>query len=138
VTIRVCDGSSCLSKCRGGFNPKKAFMERISSIEPESVESLPKVNIEDAYCMNQCKRGPNMRIIKDEQVMTFDNGIMTDVEMKRKSFQSVNNEDRVERIWGLVQGMINDENVEGEKSDVVAIESGHVKKLTDMMPAAKI
>ena len=63
--------------------------------------------------------------------MTFEkNGIMTDTEKQRKTFQSVGSDGRVEMIWGLVQGMI-----DGDDDDIIgAVESGSVCSLTDLMP----
>jgi len=120
TTIRVCTGSSCLSKCRGAFNPKKSFQ----SLQKQSEENS-SVEIEETFCMNQCKRGPNARIMKDAQVLTFE-GEMNETEMKRKSFQGVRSDERVEHLWGLVKGL--------EDGTVDGIASGSTDKLTDIMP----
>merc|ERR1719253_700953 len=131
ITIRVCEGSSCLSKCRGVFSPKSSFGKRISSLSPSS--SSASVVLEEAYCMNQCKRGPNVRVIRDDQVITFnDGGIMSDTEINRKTFQSVGNEGRVDMIWGLTQGMVSD-GADNDNDSNLGTESGSVDKLTDMM-----
>ena len=77
--------------------------------------------------MNQCKRGPNVRIIKDDEVVVFDEeGIMNDTEMKRKTFQNVASDERIKTIWGLVEGVV-DGSVQGNKC-------GSIENLTDIMP----
>ena len=120
TTIRVCSGSSCLSKCRGGFDPTKSF----ASLQKQSEENS-SIEIEETFCMNQCKRGPNARIMKDAQVLTFE-GEMNETEIKRKSFQGVTSDKRVEHLWGLAKGL--------EDGTVDGIASGSVDKLTDIMP----
>mmetsp|Transcript_39806 Transcript_39806/g.77761 ORF Transcript_39806/g.77761 Transcript_39806/m.77761 type:complete len:155 (+) Transcript_39806:55-519(+) len=120
--IRVCTGSSCLSKCRGVFNPKST-LDRLQKTD----DPVPTVDIEEAFCMNQCKRGPNMRIIRNGQVMTFeDDTIMNEMELKRKSFQNVRNDDRVAMVWELTRGV-----VEGK---LIGTEAGSSSKLTDILP----
>merc|ERR1712125_270207 len=122
ATLRVCQGSSCASKCRGMFDPKKT-LERL--LEGES-----KINVEfeESFCMNQCKRGPNVRMIRNGQAIVFDgdDGIMNDMEKNRKTFQNVASEERIEKIWGLTKGLI-DGSVQG-------IECGSVDTLSDIMP----
>lgn len=78
--------------------------------------------------MNQCKKGPNVRIINadNQNVLTFDDTIMNEVELSRKSFQRVASEDRVNYVWGIANGV-----VEGE---LAADEKGSVDKLHDIMP----
>ncbi len=78
--------------------------------------------------MNQCKRGPNARIIRHGKVITFEQGtgIMNDVEVKRKSFQGVGTENRVNFVWNLVKDL--------HTGNVNGIESGDAEKLTDLMP----
>jgi len=119
--IRVCQGSSCLGKCRGSFNPLTAFN---NLQKDESAET--SIEIEETWCMNQCKRGPNARITKDGNVLTFEEGKMNDTEMKRKSFQGIGSEERVGHVWGLARGI--------EDGTVLGILSGSVDKLTDIMP----
>ena len=124
TTIRICTGSNCVSKCRAGFNPIKSF-ENLKN-ENEDVN----VQIEETFCMNQCKRGPNLRLLQNDQVLTFDGeGIMNDVEMKRKSFQSIGSDEKIGMLWNLIKD-IQDGNVDAK-------ESGAVEKLTDIMPAKK-
>jgi hypothetical protein len=109
-----------MSKCRGSFNPKK-ILERLVE------ESENDFEIEETFCMNQCKRGPNIRMFRDGQVLTFeDEGIMNDMEKKRKTFQTVANEERLEKIWGLGEGLVD--------GTVEATESGSIEKLSDIMP----
>lgn len=119
--IRVCTGSSCLSQCRGAFNPLKS----LQSLQKEDSENS-LVEVEETFCMNQCKRGPNARIITDEQVITIEEE-MNETELKRKSFQGIRSDERVGKLWGLVKGL--------EDGTVVGVESGDAAKLTDMMPS---
>ena len=86
--------------------------------------------MEEAFCMNQCKRGPNVRLIKDDQVLTFgDESVMNDTEVKRKTFQSVTSEKKIDRIWGVVE-----EIQKGDASGIEMVEGGHVDKLSDLLP----
>ena len=119
--IRVCQGSSCLSKCRGAFDPLKSFQ----SLQKGNIEES-FVEVEETFCMNQCKRGPNARIIRDEQVITFE-GEMNETEMNRKSFQGVRSDERVGNLWGLAKGL--------EDGTVDGVDSGDAAKLTDIMPS---
>lgn len=132
TTIRVCTGSSCLSKCKAGFDPLSSFQSLYQEERKNySNEDDVIINIEETFCMNQCKRGPNARIIRHGKVITFEQGtgIMNDVELKRKSFQGVGSENRVHFIWNLVKDL-HTGNVNG------IIESGDAEKLTDLMPHA--
>lgn len=131
IKIRVCEGSSCESKCRGTFTPKSSFQERIASSTTND-ESSSSIIIEEAFCMNQCKRGPNVRLIKDDQVLTFEDesgSIMNDTELKRKTFQSVTNDEKIDRIWGVVE-----EIQKGDACEIEIVEGGHVDKLSDLLP----
>lgn len=67
-----------------------------------------------------------MRMINDGQVLTFEN-LMNETEMKRKSFQGINNEEKIKSIFGVAKGV-----VDGTNS---GIKSGSVEKLSDMMPS---
>ena len=116
--IRVCQGSSCLSKCRGAFNP-------LNSLEKKSENNDLSIELEETYCMNQCKRGPNARIIHDGNALTFDD-LMNETEAKRKAFQGISNEKRVEFLWGIAEGVENGK-VEGKNH-------GSVDALSDIMP----
>lgn len=118
VQIRVCQGSSCLGKCRGSFNPLDSLKE-IRNNEGVSID------IEETYCMNQCKRGPNVRMIKSSNVLTFEN-LMNDTEKKRKAFQGVSTEEKVGNLFGVAKGVIDGSNP--------GTESGSVDKLNDIMP----
>jgi len=125
TTIRVCTGSSCLSKCRGAFNPKSSLEHLQKTSTDDNLDTV--VKIEEVFCMNQCKRGPNMRIIQNENVITFkDESIMNDIELKRKSFQSVTNDARVAMVWGITEGLID--------GSVVGTDDGPSTKLTDILP----
>jgi NADH:ubiquinone oxidoreductase subunit E len=146
TTIRVCQGSGCLGKCRGGFNPLDSFQALSLLADAVTAEENTNTNvaIEEAYCMNQCKRGPNARIISpNRQVLVFvgenensSQTIMNDTEQRRKAFQGLGSQARVEMVWGLAQGVAtNDGN--GQSGGVTSvIESGSVDKLTDMMPVS--
>jgi len=125
TTIRVCTGSSCLSKCRGAFNPKSSLEHLQKTLIDDNLDT--DVKIEEVFCMNQCKRGPNMRIIQNGNVITFkDKSIMNDTELKRKSFQSITNDDRVSRVWELTKGLVD--------GSVVGTDDGPSTKLTDILP----
>mmetsp|Transcript_47634 Transcript_47634/g.55685 ORF Transcript_47634/g.55685 Transcript_47634/m.55685 type:complete len:157 (+) Transcript_47634:194-664(+) len=120
VTFRVCQGSGCTSKCRGSFDPKKS-LERLAE------DSEIVVDIEESFCMNQCKRGPNARMIRNGQVVIFDEeNVMNETEKRRKTFQSVRNDGCVERIWGLGMDLA--------KGNIMGIDSGSVETLSDIMP----
>ena len=118
--VRICTGSSCLGKCKGGFNP----FESLESLQ-SGAKDCASVEIEEAFCLNQCKRGPNARIIKDNTVLTFDK--MNEIEMKRKSFQNICNGDKVEFIWNLAT-LAADDKVSYEKTI-------DVKSLSDIIPS---
>lgn len=67
-----------------------------------------------------------MRIIQNENVITFkDESIMNDIELKRKSFQSVTNDARVAMVWGITEGLID--------GSVVGTDDGPSTKLTDIL-----
>ncbi len=121
LKVRVCSG--CVQKCRGSFNHLTSF-EKLADTE----NANDAIEIEETFCMNQCKKGPNVRIINadNQNVLTFDDTIMNEMESSRKSFQRVSNEDRVNYVWGIANGV-----VEGE---LTADEKGSVDKLHDIMP----
>jgi (2Fe-2S) ferredoxin len=130
TTIRVCTGSSCLSKCKAGFDPLSSF-QSLHRDENQNINIGDNViKIEETFCMNQCKRGPNARIIRQGQVITFEEGtgIMNDVELKRKSFQGIGSENRVNFLWNLVKDL--------HTGNVNGVESGDAEKLSDLMPHA--
>jgi len=95
VTIRVCQGSGCLGKCRGSFNPKETI-ER----ETRGQDAV----VQEAFCLNQCKRGPNLRILTEnedkQKAVVFER--MTETEQSRKTFQSVSSDERVLSILDTV------------------------------------
>jgi len=139
LKIRVCQGSTCLGKCRGAFNPLTSF-EQLSIADNVnegskddttammSTTTTKRIELEESFCMNQCKRGPIVRIIRteNEKVLVFDDTIMNETESNRKAFQGVANGDRVKRLWGIANAV-----VEGE---LIATEKGSVDKLRDIMP----
>lgn len=85
--------------------------------------------------MNQCKRGPNTRIIQNGNVLIYPQH-MNDIEQKRKSFQGITSDDKVRMVWGMAKStQLNDD----EDVNVNAIDTGtSVDKLTDIMPVAKL
>jgi len=114
-----------MGKCRGAFNPMTSLEDQLKTNSEH--EPNVTVKIEEVFCMNQCKRGPNMRIIRDGNVVTFDDKlIMNDTELKRKSFQTVNCHERVAKVWGLTKGLVN--------GSVVGTDDGLSTKLTDILP----
>lgn len=78
--------------------------------------------------MNQCKRGPNVRMINADtgNVVTFGSDIMNEVESNRKAFQGITNEARVNRLWGIANQVVD--------GSMDAIEKGSADKLNDIMP----
>ena len=121
LKVRVCSG--CIQKCRGSFNHVESFGQLAESSPETSIE------IEEAFCMNQCKKGPNVRLINadNENVLAFDDDkIMNEMESSRKSFQRVSNDERVNYVWGIANEIL--------EGTVVANEKGSVDKLHDIMP----
>jgi len=114
--VRICSGSSCLGKCRGAFNP----LDSLRTLQ----KGCENVEIEESFCLNQCKRGPNARIIKDDTVLTFEE--MNETEIKRKSFQNICNDDRIEFVWKLAMRAA-DEEVSYQRSC-------NVHLLSDILP----
>ena len=84
MKIIVCQGSSCMGKCRGMFNPKDSFTEAMSA--GEAGKGGEEIEIEEVQCMNMCKRGPNVRMVLRGELMTVDDK-MNETEEKRKAFQ---------------------------------------------------
>ena len=125
LKVRVCSG--CLGKCRGSFNPITSF-EQLAAVADTDTDTETSIEIEETFCMNQCKKGPNVRLInaENQNVLAFDDTIMNEIESSRKAFQRVSNEDRINYIWGIANGVL-----EGE---IVASEKGSVDKLHDIMP----
>jgi (2Fe-2S) ferredoxin len=140
LKIRVCTGSGCLGKCRGGFNPLTSLEKLLISddndndYDNDSINDNAKdtaIEIEETFCMNQCKRGPNVRIINADNgnVITFDESIMNEVESTRKNFQRIIDENRVIGLWVIVNGI--------RDGTVVGVEKGQVDILNDIMPTIK-
>mmetsp|Transcript_41497 Transcript_41497/g.47897 ORF Transcript_41497/g.47897 Transcript_41497/m.47897 type:complete len:193 (-) Transcript_41497:358-936(-) len=160
LKIRVCQGSGCLGKCRGVFNPFTLFEELKQITDGKDNDNdntnnnrdteesrdggmtitMPdaytptsttctNIEIEKSFCMNQCKRGPTIRIINADNgnVLIFnEDTIMNETEIYRKSFQGVNNEKRVNYLWKIVNGV--------GAGTIRGIEKGSVDKLNDIMP----
>lgn len=98
VTVAVCTGSACEQRCTGTFDTHATFAA--CAADDDDI-SLVTVN-----CMNQCKRGPVVRIVAgpDELVQKV-NGRMNSVEMKRGAFQNVGSVGRAEAIFGVAKGI---------------------------------
>ena len=140
LKIRVCQGSSCLGKCRGAFNPLTSFenLLRVGDDDGDNnnankAPATTTIELEESFCMNQCKRGPNVRLINADNgnVLTFDSTVMNDTESNRKAFQGVTNEIRVKHLWGIANKV-----AEGSMVGTVT-EKGSVDKLNDIMPRKK-
>eukprot|EP00466_Bigelowiella_natans_P001573 jgi/Bigna1/139988/aug1.53_g14696 len=93
----VCGGSSCLGRCRGSFNPVKSF-KGLEKTQGGSVE------VHEVECLNMCKRGPNVRMMYGKDSVTVD-GVMNDVERRRKAFQGVASNERVASLWDIAKAV---------------------------------
>jgi hypothetical protein len=105
VKLGVCQGSSCMAKCKGDFNPLNSFRE-ISTRNSDN-----GIQIEEVFCLDACKRGPNARIYVDNQIASLEG--MNDSEKSRKMFMSVVRESDVNRVWTLAKQLSNGE-IQGE------------------------
>jgi len=103
ATVIVCQGSSCLGRCVGNFDPMDSFKELAS--EDDSIA------LEEVVCMNMCKRGPNARLVVGGEVVTITDQ-MSELEERRKAFQGLSNHQRVVRVWKLLQGFL-DRSLQG-------------------------
>ncbi|VEU39982.1 unnamed protein product [Pseudo-nitzschia multistriata] len=128
LKIRVCQGSGCLGKCRGAFDPLESF-EKLAAGTGDS----DGIRLEETFCMNQCKRGPNVRMINADNgnVLVFDDA-MNETEAGRKAFQGVSNDGRVEHLWGIANQLLA-KGASGSPMEGVA-EKGSADKLNDIMP----
>ena len=126
LTLRVCSG--CLGRCRGSFNPLTTFEDLVAANEDDIAK---RIDIEESFCMNQCKKGPIVRLInaENQHVVTLDDTLMTATESSRKAFQRVLTEERVQELWNIAEGVL--------EGDIVAMEQGPVEKLNDLMPKKK-
>eukprot|EP00747_Dinoflagellata_sp_TGD_P222612 gnl/TRDRNA2_/TRDRNA2_94316_c0_seq1.p1 gnl/TRDRNA2_/TRDRNA2_94316_c0~~gnl/TRDRNA2_/TRDRNA2_94316_c0_seq1.p1 ORF type:complete len:199 (+),score=25.40 gnl/TRDRNA2_/TRDRNA2_94316_c0_seq1:28-624(+) len=94
MKLIVCSGSSCTGRCRAGFDALKSFKALTS--ENDSAD----IKVEEVFCMNMCKRGPNVRFVRGGQMVTVDDA-MNDVEQRRGAFQGVSSDTKVAAIWDL-------------------------------------
>ncbi|KAJ1618706.1 hypothetical protein T492DRAFT_1090737 [Pavlovales sp. CCMP2436] len=94
--LRVCSGSSCAGRCVGSFEPVRAFEAQADMFDLD-------IEVETVFCMNMCKRGPNVRLIQDGQVATVA-AEMGETEQSRRAFQGVRDDARVWKIWMLAAG----------------------------------
>ena len=94
VSIAVCTGSSCESRCN--FNSVRAF-EKLACETSE-------IAVAEIRCMNMCKRGPAVRLVADDVVATVDQR-MNELERKRTAFQNVASLARVEAVYGVAQAI---------------------------------
>eukprot|EP00930_Biecheleria_cincta_P072175 TRINITY_DN59613_c0_g1_i1.p1 TRINITY_DN59613_c0_g1~~TRINITY_DN59613_c0_g1_i1.p1 ORF type:complete len:213 (+),score=32.14 TRINITY_DN59613_c0_g1_i1:60-698(+) len=102
--VIVCQGSSCLGRCVGNFDPMDSFKEL-------AAKNGPAVGLEQVSCMNMCKKGPNAQLVLDGELVIV-SGQMSEVEERRKAFQGLSSHERVARVWKLLQGLL-DGSVQG-------------------------
>ena len=111
VSIAVCTGGSCEQRCAPGVIPKRLF---------ETLTAESSVDVVEVNCMNQCKRGPVVRLVAEGELQTVPER-MNAVEQKRKTFQNVGGAARVEVIWGIASaiadGSASDEHGEFTRTD---------------------
>lgn len=100
-TVRVCAGSSCSGRCVGAFEPSSAFASQVAA---RAADGYTDVGIEEVFCMNMCKRGPNVRLLVDGEVATVA-GAMGETELKRRAFQGVRDDDALQRVWALAEAV---------------------------------
>ena len=104
MEVAVCTGSSCEMRCAPGFDAKCAFEELAKDDE--------NVNVVAVNCMNQCKRGPVVRLTKEDELQTVPER-MNSVEQQRKAFQNVGGAARVEAIWGVASAIADGSRTDG-------------------------
>ena len=97
VKIGVCQGSSCMAKCKGDFNPLKS----LQSIEADPTEN--EIEIEEVFCLDACKRGPNARIYIDGYIASVDS--MNALDSSRKLFTALCRDTDVSRVWALAKDL---------------------------------
>lgn len=95
VSIAVCTGGSCEQRCAPGVFPKRLF---------ETLTADSSVDVVEVNCMNQCKRGPVVRLVAEGELQAVPER-MNSVEQKRKTFQNVGGAARVEGIWGIASAI---------------------------------
>ncbi|CAK0819278.1 unnamed protein product [Prorocentrum cordatum] len=96
LKLVVCSGSSCEGRCRGAFDALRSFKALASEAGPSGIE------VEEVFCMNMCKKGPNVRLLLGGQMVTIDD-VMNEREQKRGAFQGVLGDPKVAAIWGLAR-----------------------------------
>lgn len=129
TTLRICQGSSCMGKCRGSFDPKKSFEGILSANQDETTAII---HIEEAFCLNQCKRGPNARLLQGDKVVVFSS--MTETEQSRKSFQSISTDMRVEKIAQLAMDFATGNLPETDEDGNPTHQLKSTKTLGDILP----
>ena len=107
VSIAVCTGGSCTMRCAPAFDPKKSFEALAATGAANSTICVVDVN-----CMNQCKRGPVVRLTKEDELQTVPER-MNSVEQQRKAFQNVGGAARVEAIWGVASAIADGSRTDG-------------------------
>ena len=100
----MCTGGSCEQRCAPGFDTKRAF-------ESLAAESGVDVDVVEVNCMNQCKRGPVVRLVAEDELQVVPER-MNAVEQQRKAFQNAGAAPRVESIWGIALAV-----ADGKESD---------------------
>lgn len=89
-----------MGRCRGAFDPVKSFESLAREQEGINVEVV------EVACLNMCKRGPNVRMMYGQDSVTAEGeGMMGDVEKRRKAFQGVGSDERVTRVWEIANGV---------------------------------
>jgi hypothetical protein len=97
VKIGVCQGSSCMSKCKGDFNPLKS----LQSIEKDPSEN--DIEIEEVFCLDACKRGPNARIYVAGYIASVDS--MNELDRSRKLFTALCRDTDVNKVWSVARDL---------------------------------
>ena len=92
ITVGVCQGSTCMGKCKGDFNPLTIFKNLATG-------SFSDIEINEIFCLDACKRGPNVRLYQDGHITSIE--AMTDLEKTRKMFTAVSREADVHRVWAF-------------------------------------
>jgi hypothetical protein len=97
VKIGVCQGSSCMAKCKGDFNP----LTSLQSIGTDPTEK--EIEIEEVFCLDACKRGPNARIYVDGYIASVDS--MSALDNSRKLFTALCRDTDVSRVWAVAKDL---------------------------------
>ena len=83
-----------MGKCKGDFDP-------LESLRIRQLETGMPIELEEAFCLDMCKKGPNVRLLVNNKIAQVEG--MTEIEISRKAFNGVSNEVAVSRVWDLAQ-----------------------------------